>query len=386
MSDTRHLLLNAILKNFKKFSCYIKLWGFYLTVFKVLGRTAFSPRIFFPSFRQNILVIGCGQFAYSTLAPRLVRYHLFSPIRYAYDPSDNALQSFCRAFACNGISPLTIKKNLSSAVRIAYICSDHASHFEYLMQVLEQGVDAYCEKPVTTTPSQVYQLAEILGHSKARFYAGYNRPHSPHMARVRAMYGSTMPDTVFLGFNIYGHFLESDHWYRDKGQGSRIYGNVAHWVDLVIHVLFWQDVQPDRLDVSISYLDDNAVDENIVVRINDGKSFHAQIGFYCLMEPFTGVHEYLEFATNKFTARINNFISLEIDTGAGLELFRTRKKSAGHSQAIRQPMHSAIRPYMEVLLSELLLGDLHDMVQCRSLSSVFPLGEHRSRLAASLRT
>jgi hypothetical protein len=384
MPDPSFMRIRDTLVNIRRLCFYVRLWGLYLTLFKVIGRLPIAPKIFLPLFRQHILVIGCGQFAFSTLGPRLIRFRFFSPIAFAYDPSSSALQSFCNAYAAKALDPLTIKHSLPSSVRLVYICSDHASHFGYLKSILQQGVDAYCEKPVTTSPEQVYELAHILPHTTARFFTGYNRPHSPYIRRIRSCFNALTPDNLFLTFTIYGHFLDSGHWYRHKGQGSRIYGNVAHWIDLVVHILFWRPNLPSKLDISIVYLDHHAYDENLVVRISDGLSFSSQISFFCLLEPFTGVYEHLQIASNKFTARIDNFTRLEIDTSSSLMSCRTRHKSAGHQQAIRQPLRLEVRPSIEILLSELILGDLHSMILARSTTTVFPFQSHFSKLSALL--
>ena len=368
----------------RKLVYYFKLWGIYLTFFKVIGRLPIAPRLFLAYSRQHILVIGCGQFAFSTLAPRLIRFSIFSPIAYAYDPSFIAQQSFCNAFASKPLDPSLIHHSLPLSVRLVYICSDHASHFDYLKSVLLQGVDAYCEKPVTTSREQVYELAGILAHSPSRFFAGYNRPHSPHISKIRSQFQFLSPQKLYLTFNIYGHFLDAHHWYRRQGQGSRIYGNVAHWIDLVVHILMWRPTKPHALDLSIAYLDPHAYDENLVVRISDGDKFTAHVSFFCLLEPFTGVYESLEFATDKFTARVNNFTHLEIDTSTTLHTFRTHRKSAGHAQAIRQPFQSDLRPCIEILLSELLLADIHGMIASRSTASVFSFESHYLQLASLL--
>ena len=69
-----------------KFLVYLRLWGFRQTLYKILGRTNLCLPLSLPTFKKNILVIGCGQFAFSTLAPRLLLHGLFSPIALAYDP------------------------------------------------------------------------------------------------------------------------------------------------------------------------------------------------------------------------------------------------------------------------------------------------------------
>ena len=154
------------MKNIKRVFYYIDLWGFRLTFFKILGRLRFFF-IFPPFFRQNILVIGCGQFSFSTLMPNILRFNLFSPVRYAYDVNQKNLLTFCKTFACKSLTSIDSINNKD--IKLAYVCSNHSSHFSYTCYLLQKDIDVYCEKPLTTSLDQVYHLAKIINKSKSKF-------------------------------------------------------------------------------------------------------------------------------------------------------------------------------------------------------------------------
>ena len=176
MNKNRFLLSKVI--------TYIKLWGIRQTYFKICGRVRPSL-IRFPKWpKQYIAIIGCGQFSYSTLASRLLKFGLFSPIYYAYDTDEKALNSFCQAYSCRKIVHFPDRK-LDNMIKLAYICSSHSSHFYYTCHFLDLGLDVYCEKPLTTKPSQVFELAKKCSNNTARLYSGYNRPHSPAITNLR---------------------------------------------------------------------------------------------------------------------------------------------------------------------------------------------------------
>ena len=162
---------------FSKLFLYIRLWGFRQSIYKIIGRLKISLPLSLPAPSKNILVIGCGQFAFSTLAPRLLNFGLFSPIAYAYDPNKRSLAKFCRAYSALPVDLSTLDLSSLTKVRLVYICSDHSSHFSYAKTFLEAGFDVYCEKPLTTSLDQLYDLASVVSSSSSRFFAGYNRPH-----------------------------------------------------------------------------------------------------------------------------------------------------------------------------------------------------------------
>ena len=367
-----------MLQSASKLLLFFRIWGIRLTLFKILGRVRLPIPLSLPYPFPFIFVVGCGQFAFSTLAPRLLRFYILSPIKIAYDPSASARSSFCSAYVCSPLEDPHVP--LPNDVRLVYICSDHSSHNQYSLHFLAQGVDVYCEKPLTTSREQVLSLHDAITTSRSRFFSGYNRPHSPFVIETKNLFKSSACSSLHLQFSILAHFLPGDHWYRKPGQGSRIYGNLGHWVDLAVHSLFWLPDLPDYLSINILYLDDCHNDENFVLTLRAGQVFSASIYFSARHEPASGVYENIAVYTDKFTARIDNFKSMSIDNGASLVTRHTRIKSAGHRQAILQPFSSQQRPSYEYLLSELLLAEISDLVLKRNEKAVFDLATSLSML------
>ena len=367
------LPMNRFYFGLSKLSVYLNLWGFRQTLYKTLGRSSLVVPLSIPSCKKSILVIGCGQFAFSTLAPRLLKLGIFSPIAYAYDPNTFSLRKFCVAYSAKPVDLSNLNHFDTSGIDLVYICSDHYSHFAYAKHFLLSGIDVYCEKPLTTSLPQLHDLASVISSSSARFFAGYNRPHSSFVRTLRDTFISSDSKQLFLNFHVSGHFLTSDHWYRSSAQGSRIYGNLGHWIDLFVHTCFWLPELPAVLDISIFYLDTFHSDENILVHISDGKSIFASITFSCLTEPITGVNESLVFSSDKFTARIRNFETMELDLSTSLRVFSHRHKSAGHVEAIRQPFSPHYRSDVEPLISEILLSKIKSVVSSRGSSCSFDL-------------
>lgn len=365
--------MDRIWFHFSKLFLYIKLWGLRQTFFKTIGRLKVSFPLSLPAPVKNILVIGCGQFAFSTLAPRLLSFGIFSPIAFAYDPDKFALSKFCRAFSARPVDLSSLDLSGLGDVRLVYICSDHSSHFLYAKLFLSAGIDVYCEKPLSTSLSQIYELASIVARSSSRFFAGYNRPHSDFIRILRDHFRLSNSSRLFLNFHVSGHYLAADHWYRSSGQGSHIYGNLGHWIDLFVHTCFWFDNKPSIFSITIAYSDPHFSDENLVVQITDNDRIFASISFACLVEPITGVNETLLFSTDKFIARIYNFKSMELDTVSSYRVFSKRLKSAGHLEAVGQPFKSVMRPDIEPFVSEILLSKIQSLVSSRSVSGSFDL-------------
>ena len=123
------LPMNRFCFALSKLSVYLNLWGFRQTLYKTLGRSSLVVPLSIPSFRKRILVIGCGQFAFSTLAPRLLTLGIFSPIAYAYDPNKLSLRKFCVAYSAKPVDLSNLNHFDASGIDLVYICSDHFSHY-----------------------------------------------------------------------------------------------------------------------------------------------------------------------------------------------------------------------------------------------------------------
>lgn len=354
--------IKLFFRKLKKVFFFISLWGFRSTFFKILGRTRIKFIKLLPYPNRNVLILGCGQFAFSTLSPKLLKFGLFSPIKYAFDIDEKNLKTFCYFYSCLPIKSL---KNLNN-ISIAYICSSHSSHFEYTKNLLERNINVYCEKPLTTNRNDLFQLSKIIRDSKANLYSGYNRPHSPIIKKIKNFYDHHKPEKFNASLTIFGHKLNNNHWYRNTNEGSRIYGNLSHWIDLSHHIMNWDNRKIEKLSINIQYIDSDFSDENLICTLKSSNGFTFLIAFYAKCEPFGGVYENIEISTNKFNARIKNFKSLEIEDGISRKFKNFPRKNAGHYEAINQPKLSSKRSYLEFLMSEILISYINEMTISRS--------------------
>ena len=118
--------------------------------------------------------------------PNILKYNSLSPVKYAYDIDKKNLFTFCRTFSCKPL--ISIDSIDKKDIKLAYVCSNHSSHFLYTSKLLQNNIDVYCEKPLTTSLNQVYELAKILKNCKSKIYAGYNRPHSPIILKLKIFF------------------------------------------------------------------------------------------------------------------------------------------------------------------------------------------------------
>lgn len=362
---------------------FVRIYGVGRTWFKVAGRLRLSARL--PRWRSgtpDIGIIGCGQFAFATIAFFVGQKG--GRIASCFDIDPSAQQSFARAMAVPDSPRCAEEMFARPGLRAVYIASNHASHTPYAVQALSRGIDTYIEKPVAVSFDQLVALLHAKSRSSARVFAGYNRPFS---AAVRALRARTVIDAsagISMQCFVVGHSIGADHWYRRPEEGTRVCGNLGHWLDLMVHVLSWRGL-PDRLDISLTWADDREPDDNVCVAIRSDRADVVSLMLTSRCEPFEGINETINFQHGETIAKIDDFRRIALWQGPRLWKQRFWPKDVGHRLAILQPFTtSAGRDWHEVELSTLLMLHITDMVRQRVRQSSFSFSEQWAPVQAAL--
>lgn len=342
---------------------YISIYGFSWTLFKIAGRYRKFPLGLF--FRRNnthrVGIIGCGQFSYSTSANFLYRKY-GKVIVSCLDINSKAAESFSKSLKINNFYT-NFDDFIKDKFDIIFIASNHSSHTEYAIKCMNAGIkNIYIEKPISVNEQQLKELARAYNASDSIIYAGFNRPFS-NAVKILKNNIIDFNQKFFSNMTIWGHTIDPNHWYRDPKEGSRISGNLGHWIDLMVHILFWKEKKPDFFNIKVTWLDvEEYTDENFVMTIqtSEGDIFNFQFG--ARLNPFDGVSELIDFQCNNFCSRIIDFTRMEIDSGKAKKIKKFFPKDAGHQSAVLQPFNdNESRDFSEVLFSTsltIILGNL----------------------------
>ena len=164
---------------------------------------------------------------------------------------------------------------------------------------------------------------------------------------------------------ITGHFIPEDHWYRKPNEGTRVCGNLCHWIDIAIHMLSWSGKQIDYVDIAISFSSTRTPSDNFSVVMTTPRGDLISLNFSSRSEPFEGVNESINFQQGNLITKINYHRHTKIWVG---EKYISRKfwpKDAGHKKAILQPFVANtenFRNWDELVLSTELMLVVTDMV------------------------
>ncbi len=357
---------------------FVKIYGMSRTLFKVFGRLRVGLFKLPTLKKRNIGLIGCGQFGFATIG---------------YFVSKKAPATFLRAYDIDKKNQISFEKfyNLEHTknveeifknqnIDIIYIASNHYSHTDYAIQAIKNKKVVYIEKPISVNYEQFKKLVQTIKEYNVEVYAGYNRPFSKAIRDLKNSIKEFDNKPFSINYFISGHLIEKEHWYRNPKEGTRICGNVGHWLDLTIHIFSWREKLPNKLEINISYANKTEIDDNITITIVTEFNDIISIMLTSRCEPFEGINESINFQYDNTIAKIDDFRNITIWQDEKLIKKRYWPKDVGHNNAILQPFNKEKRDWKEVENSTLLMLFITDMVLNKEIFKEFNFEKEWSKM------
>lgn len=347
-----------------KFKRFIRIYGIKRTLIKSLGRSRFNlPKLNFGSSNKSVSIVGCGQFAFASIG-YFLKKNKGNVFISCFDIDKTKMQQFGKFYATK-IKVNSYEEVLSNReLKQLYIASNHNTHTSYAIKSLESNINTYIEKPLSTNYEQFTSLLSSKSKSSSEVYVGYNRPFSAAIQKIRSrVFEIEEKEKLSFSVNyfIHGHKIEKDHWYRKPEEGTRVCGNMGHWLDLTIHLLLWRSL-PKILKINITYSKYDEPDDNVSLTLTSDHNDLFIITLTSRTEPFEGINESIDFQFGDIIAKIDDFRSLRIWQNEKYYKKRYWPKDVGHEKAILQPFSKEKRNWEEVELSTLLMLKIKDMV------------------------
>jgi predicted dehydrogenase/threonine dehydrogenase-like Zn-dependent dehydrogenase len=227
------------------------------------GATAVSPAL---------AVVGAGNYAARVLLPALAR----AGAQFIGVASRRGLTAahVARKFRVGEATTDTSALIADPRVNAVVIATRHDSHADLTREALLAGKHVFVEKPLAISMSEIDAL-ESTWHSipaerRPLVMVGFNRRFAPHIARMKALLGTTSaPKTLLLTVNAGA--IPAGHWTQDpRVGGGRLIGEGCHFIDLMrflvdAEIESWQvtttgrqpggKIQPDQASVTLSFAD-----------------------------------------------------------------------------------------------------------------------------------
>ncbi len=278
---------------------------------------------------RGIAIIGCGNFAFSTIAHYCYRADRHF-LRSVFDVNGARAKALCRAY--RGARTVSSVDEIAAdpAVKLVFIASNHASHATYAAQMLQAGKDVHIEKPHVVNWAQLEELsAAMIGHPERKVYLGFNRRRSPLFRWIQAHLASQSTPLMVSWF-IAGHAIPADHWYFSKEEGGRILGNICHWTDLTLRL-----VGPERafpVEIVPGSAPGSQSDFVLTFRFHEGST--GVIVFSAKGQTFEGVREHLNVHRGDVLASLQDFQRARVDIRERKLVKRLLFRDHGHEANI----------------------------------------------------
>ncbi|MDR0603606.1 MAG: Gfo/Idh/MocA family oxidoreductase [Bacteroidales bacterium] len=366
----------------KKIWRFLLIYGVFRTLIKIAGRTRYvALKIFFRNFYvkkyKEISLIGCGQFGFTTMSYYLQKRWRKGGFLDCFDVDRRAAKTTAAFWGYNMIENVSDLIN-NPQCKIIYIASNHYTHTPYAIQALKAGKTVYVEKPIAVTIEQFNNLLKTINNpsfSHIPIYVGYNRPFSKAIRQV-TKYLLNINKPITLNCFISGHKIAPDHWYRDAKEGTRICGNVGHWIDLSIHLFNKRGAIPYNYEISIVTNNDDEPDDNLSIVYKTEFNDLVTIVLTSRDEPFEGINETINLQCDNIISKIDDFRRQQIWIGDKMFRYKYFPKDCGHKRAILQPFMSNNRECKEWIYSTYLMLKIKEMVLNHETHSSYNMLDH----------
>lgn len=225
---------------------------------------------------------------------------------------------------------------------LVVVATAHDSHARLASMAVNAGHRVFLEKPPAVTSDDVTLLAEAMTARPGAVEIGFNRRYHPLILRARTRLAREQGPTS-IACTIKEIALESDHWYFWPNQGTRITGNLCHWIDLAIF-LFDQSPMPVSLSLSPRVPGSaQASDEERVLSVTFDDGSLLTILATSRGDDIRGVQEQIEIRRGRTTVMIDDLWKMRVRHGGVDRFSRTLFRHKAHRNMYRSALRRFVR-------------------------------------------
>lgn len=181
-------------------------------------------------------VVGAGLFGRSLLLPALKNTANVSLKAIATSTGANTYH-IGKKYGFQEITTDFREVLADSDIDAVVILTPHSRHASMVVEALNCGKHIFVEKPLCVNRAELDEIMTAYQHSKTGGHlilqVGYNRRFSPH-ARKAAEALQDRHDPIVINYRVNAGFVPGDHWVHSPEEGgSRVIGEICHFVDLM---------------------------------------------------------------------------------------------------------------------------------------------------------
>ena len=249
---------------------------------------------------------------------------------------------------------------------LVVVATAHDSHTQLACAAVKAGHRVFLEKPPTVTPDDVRQLAATMRANPGAIEIGFNRRYHPLVRRARARLARESGPTS-VSCVVKELTFQPDHWYFWPNQGTRITGNLCHWIDLAVCLI---DGSPMPVSITLSPrlpgTEPGSDEERVLTVTFDDGSLLTVLGT-TRGDDIRGVQEQLDIRRGHATITIDDLWKYRLRSDGieryGRTLFRDKAHTAMYREGLGrikagQPAVYPVRDMVVVSAIQIAASDL----------------------------
>jgi predicted dehydrogenase len=285
---------------------------------------AILARTIMPSNEEGVFLFGLGDYARVYIAPNIKSIKRICCIDYVSVYSNYYKKKY--GYQYNSLVPQDCYNNISLVKKpLAIIATYHSDHTRITKEIFEINPNTlfFIEKPPCVTLEDISTLVNLY-QKGAKIEIGYNRRYIPiNQEFKRKLKGQK----AVINISIKEILISSNHWYFWKNQGTRITGNLTHWIDICN---FWLE---DEIPIELNMLKSTSKDETFSVSILYSNGSLANITVSDKGNSLRGVQEKIEIRTEHEIYFIDDYLKMYFIDQSGKIVFKNKiKRIKGHDE------------------------------------------------------
>ncbi|MCL5422232.1 MAG: bi-domain-containing oxidoreductase [Nitrospirae bacterium] len=187
--------------------------------------------------KVSVGVIGAGLFGKALLLPALkeikgVKLHTLSTSSGAN--AYHTAKKYGFEFCATDDKEIIENKEIDASI----ILTPHRLHASMVIESLNAGKHVFVEKPLCINEEELREImrtysALIADHSSLFLLVGYNRRFSAHTVKAKEFLEGRQ-DPLLINYRVNAGYVPPGHWVHSEEEGgSRIIGEICHFVDVM---------------------------------------------------------------------------------------------------------------------------------------------------------
>lgn len=296
--------------------------------YPVLSATSVGSNVRRSGQTRSLIQIGGGSYPYVYTLPYVKGHTLDTLVEY----NPIRAKKVGRRFGFRHVET-DYKRVLDRAARLerlsVVVASYHSKHADIAIDFMQANPKAcvFIEKPPTVGYEQFQRLLPYIRDNDYFVEIGYNRRYTRMIRRASELVHDRKGPVVITCI-IREDDMTGSHWNFWQTEGTRVYANLCHWIDLVVLLTGCRPVEIVCMagrdfqffsEVSIRFEDDSVA--NLISGV---------IG-----NGLRGVQEYIDIRTGYLTIKIDDFLKMTVLDGGGKKVYRSWPREKGHCEMYR---------------------------------------------------